>query len=199
MVHERKVVEITKKDDGTWYVNKRKLPQYKKEAGIWVLYGRRVNDGPIDCLEVAETMDIAKEIETDISLITKSGYDYDKKPKGRLRERFNKEWSEKFPIVEDSRIEDKYKLIARDYKYIYFDIEMLEEKEDTRKACEAVIAISKKAKYWAPLHLDYNIVNYDAVQKWITSEEESLYKNALEKAKNNEFKNAANITQKKSE
>lgn len=140
-----------RKCDGTYEIISNNLSAYKGICGVWVMY-----DNNNQLLEVAQTSDIYKELDYDLSWLTK---DYSSESnvgekhlwyKARILFNFNK----RFDVLSNdkNRTTAKYRDIAENAEkvFVYLIDEVRANSKDkfVREEIEMKIAIDNKALYW---------------------------------------------------
>lgn len=142
--------------------------KYNK-AGIWALWGINKETGVYNCLEVGQTKNILKEINTDIEILnledSKECKNCSNTYPARMR---NKSFSRKFDvhncccdckerskglkrehyIGRNPRHIDKYKDMLLHFKDLKFVLVGFSENQEERKSIERRYAYDNKALYW---------------------------------------------------
>lgn len=115
-------------------------------SGIWALYGTK--DGKEKCLEVGINLNMAREIQNDITTMKT-------KTNNKVSESFYNarrlfpEFQETFRIYKgETRTEAKYHYIVKNYTNLYFKLVKVEDKYVKKIQIESEYAIDNKALYW---------------------------------------------------
>ncbi len=123
------------------------LSECWSKPGVWIAYGKTDNDTEYTCLEIGETINIKKELDSDFKSITKGICEDGNKAKCfRL-------WSKTFiKKKNETRHPAKWRDIANSYNYICIKYVSNSETWDrqTRLAEEINIAIDLQALYFYP-------------------------------------------------
>ena len=142
-----KILEL-KKCCGDYSIITNKISDYKSRCGVWVMY----NDHN-QLLEVAQTANIFKELNYDLSWLLKD-YSNECNLKKRYMARRLFDFNQKFDVLlcDKNRTTAKYRHIAETSEAIlvYLIIEDMAISRDktVRENIELEIAIDNKAFYW---------------------------------------------------
>lgn len=146
--NETLLLHIIKDKSGLFSIIENNLEQYKKQSGVWAMWAK-VTFNTDACLEVAQTIDIYKELDNDLLYLTRdySKENTSKRYSARRLFAFNK----KFSVCEcdSNRTCAKYRDIASSY----FDICVYlicnsNETREERESIELKYAIDNNALYW---------------------------------------------------
>ena len=142
-----KVLEL-QKTCGKFEIITNKIAEYKGMCGVWVMY-----DNHEQLLEVAQTVDVFKELDYDLSWLLKdysNEKDLHKKYTARTLFDFNK----KFDVLycDKNRTTAKYRIIAENSErvtvYLIIEDRATSEDKKMREDIELEIAVDNKALYW---------------------------------------------------
>lgn len=141
------IITTLKKNQSGWTYDKYDSKSYEC-AGVWALKGKISSTSDYVYLEVAETKNISKEINTDINLIvepTNLGESNDK-PFYKFRS-----WSAEFVgRGKLKRTEAKYSHISNTYTELQVVLLAKEPDIENRYKFEVETAMKEHAKYWYP-------------------------------------------------
>lgn len=148
-IHANKtlLLYINKNESGHFFTKVNNYEQYKKQPGVWAMWGKNGSNS-IECLEVAQTMDIFNELDYDLSYLTK---DYRKENiNRRYTARKLLEFNKPFDVCEcdSSRTCAKYRDIASSYSDICAYLICSSNEREERESMELKYAIDNKALYW---------------------------------------------------
>lgn len=142
-----KVLEL-QKTCGKFEIIINKIAEYKGMCGVWVMY-----DNHEQLLEVAQTADVFKELDYDLSWLLKdysNEKDLHKKYTARTLFDFNK----KFNVLycDKNRTTAKYRIIAENSErvivYLIIEDRATSRDKTVREKVELEIAIDNQALYW---------------------------------------------------
>ncbi len=140
------VLQLIRKN-GKWTEKINLLEKYKEMGLVWTMYGFSDETGKPVLIEVGKTNDIVTEINSDKEIIMNPPQ---YKEKNKINHPRFRKWSEKID-GKDSRPNDKYRQISKDYSKIELYI-AYKNKNDNKLLCkETQIAMNGKAKYWYPM------------------------------------------------
>ncbi|SEW00406.1 hypothetical protein [[Clostridium] fimetarium] len=142
------LLHIIKDKCGLFSIIENNIEQYKKQSGIWTMWGKDNFNTDI-CLEVAQTRDIFKELQYDLSYLTKVYIKENTRKRYSARRLF--EFNQKFSVCEcdSNRTCAKYRDIASSYfEVCVYLICNSNETREKRESMELKYAIDNKALYW---------------------------------------------------
>lgn len=124
------------------------IAQYKGKPGVWILIGKKHGqvNAPVECLQVAQTKDIGKEIEENISYLENT--DFEPKCCDYINQ-FG-EYKFTYKVYPDRRMY-LYKEIAKEYgieclRFVCVAYEI--ENDSLRKNIEKYVAYRTLCQYW---------------------------------------------------
>ncbi len=131
MVNEKgKIVYQDQKTDN--------ISDFKKRKGVWALFGEK--EGEYYCLNVAKTVDIGHEIETDVSWLRE-----EKLKKGNTQY-INQFGEYQFEYKFGEKLQSYlYPTIFSEYKNLTF---IIVNDEENDRVCEKKFAWATHSKYW---------------------------------------------------
>lgn len=134
------------------------------KPGVWVLFEKKAGESVYrDCLEVAETANIKKELEYDFKLLARAD------SKDEIKCKRFRTWSiEFFRHEKEPRRHAKWRDIANKYDEICAKFVAGSNTWDkqTRLKNEAIIACYEKAKYFYPAPRQWEIIKNIEQQKF---------------------------------
>lgn len=142
-----KILDL-QKTCGKFEIITNKIAEYKGMCGVWVMY-----DNHEQLLEVAQTSEVFKELDYDLSWLLKD-YSNEKDLQKKYTARTLFDFNKKFDVLycDKNRTAAKYRIIAENSKrvtvYLIIEDRATSEDKKMREDIELEIAVDNKALYW---------------------------------------------------
>lgn len=142
-----KVLEL-QKIRGKFEIITNKIAEYKGMCGVWVMY-----DNHEQLLEAAQTADVFKELDYDLSWLLKD-YSNEKDLRKKYTARKLFDFNKKFDVLycDKNRTTAKYRIIAENSErvtvYLIIEDRATSKDKKIREDIELEIAVDNKALYW---------------------------------------------------